>query len=63
MSKPKYEFLVQKRENAETELFNSSNAFVECSNMMGDVYEDIDDYNPSRKRKHLIVFDRRRYDK
>ena len=24
---------------------------------MGDVYENIDDYNPSRKRKKLIVFD------
>ena len=24
---------------------------------MGDVYENIDDYNPNRKRKILIVFD------
>ena len=24
---------------------------------MDDVYENIDDYNPSRKRKTLIVFD------
>ena len=24
---------------------------------MGDVYENIDDYNPKRKRKILIVFD------
>ena len=24
---------------------------------MGDVYEDIDNYNPGRKRKILIVFD------
>ena len=24
---------------------------------MGDVYENIDDYSPSRKRKILIVFD------
>ena len=24
---------------------------------MDDVYENIDDYNPSRKRKILIVFD------
>ena len=24
---------------------------------MDDVYENIDDYNPSRKRKNLIVFD------
>ena len=25
--------------------------------MMGDVYENIDDYNPNRKRKILIIFD------
>ena len=33
------------------------NAFIECSNSMDDVYESIDDYNPKRKRKILIVFD------
>ena len=36
---------------------NDSNAFIECSNTMDDVYNNIDDYNPSRKRKILIVFD------
>ena len=30
---------------------------IECSNTMDDVYENIDDYNLSRKRKILIVFD------
>ena len=33
------------------------NAFIECSNTMDDVYENIDDYNSKRKRKILIVFD------
>ena len=37
--------------------FNDPNAFIECSNMMDDVYENIGDYNPNRKRKFLIVFD------
>ena len=32
-------------------------AFIECSNSMDDVYEDIDEYNPTRKRKILIVSD------
>ena len=32
-------------------------AFIECSNRMDDVYENIDDCNPSRKRKIMIVFD------
>ena len=36
---------------------NDPNAFIECSNMMDDVYENINDYNSSRKRKILIVFD------
>ena len=36
---------------------NDLNAFTECSNTMDDVYENIDDYNPNRKRKILIVFD------
>ena len=55
LSKPKYEFLNKKREDAEH--FNDSNAFIECSNTMDDVYENINDYNSSRKRKILIVFD------
>ena len=33
------------------------NGFIECSNTMDDVYENVDDYNLSRKRKKLIVFD------
>ena len=32
-------------------------AFIECSNMMDDVYENIGDYNRIRERKKLIVFD------
>ena len=36
---------------------NDLNAFIECFNTMDAVYENIDDYNPSRKRKILIVFD------
>ena len=57
LSEPKYEFLIKKCEDAGTKHFNDSNAFIECSNTMDDVYENIDDYNPNRKRKILIVFD------
>ena len=28
-----------------------------CSNTIDDVYEDIDNYNPKREKKVLIVFD------
>ena len=36
---------------------NDSKAFIECSNTMDDVYENINDCNPNRRRKILIVFD------
>ena len=57
LSEPKYEFLIKKRKDAGTKHFIGPNAFIECSNTMDDVYENIDDYNPSRRRKTLIVFD------
>ena len=56
-SELKYEFLIKNREDAGTKHFNDLNAFIKCSNTMDDVYENIDDYNPSRKRKVLIMFD------
>ena len=48
-SEPKYEYLIKKHENAGTDHFNDPNAFIECFNTMDDGYENIDDYNPSRK--------------
>ena len=57
LSEPKYEFLFKKREDVGIKCCNDSNAFIECSNTMDDVYENIDTYKPSRKRKILIVLD------
>ena len=57
LNEPKYKILIKKRKDAGIKHLNDPNAFIECSNTMDDVYEDIDDYNPSRKRKNLIVFD------
>ena len=57
LSQPKYEFLIKKREDFRIKRLNDSNAFIECSNTAEYVYGNIDDYNPSRKRKILIVFD------
>ena len=54
---PKYECLIKKRKDLGIKHFNDPNAFTECSNTMDDVYENINDYNRSRKRKILIVFD------
>ena len=56
-SESKYEILIKNRENVGIKHFNDPNAFIECSNMMDDVYENINDYNLIRKRKILLVFD------
>ena len=57
LSESKYEHLIKNRENAGIKHLNDSKAFTDCSNTMDDVYENIDNYNPKRKRKVLIVFD------
>ena len=57
LSEPKYEYLIKKREDAGIKHLNNPNTFIECSDMMDDVYENINHYNPSRKRKILIFFD------
>ena len=57
LSEPKYEFLIKKREDAGIKHLNDSKAFIESSNTMDDVYENIDECNPNRQRKILIVFD------
>ena len=55
LSEPKYEFLIKKCKKIKH--LNEPNTFIECSNTMNAVYENIDDCNPSRKRKNLVVFD------
>ena len=53
--------MIKKCKNAGIKYLNDPNAFIECSNTMDDVCENIDDYNPSRKRKTLIVFDEKNF--
>ena len=43
LSEPKYEYLIKKRENAGIKHLNNPDAFIEYSNMMNDVYENIND--------------------
>ena len=54
LSEPKYDFLIKMCEDAGTKHLNDPNAFIECSNTMDDVYENIDDYNPSRKMEVVL---------
>ena len=53
-SEPKYEFFIKKCEDVGTNYFNDPNAFIECSNMIDDVYENIEDYNPNRKKINCV---------
>ena len=53
----KCQYLINKREGVGIDHFNDPKAFIEYSNDMHNVYENIDDYNPDKENKLLIVFD------
>ena len=53
----KYQFLINKRESTGSKYLNDSKAFIEYSNDMDDIYKNIEEYNPNKKRKILILFD------
>ena len=57
MNEPKHEYVIKKREDMGIKHVNNQNAYIECSNTMDDVYENIHDYNSSSRGKFLIVFD------
>ena len=50
LSESKYQFLIKKREDAGIKSLNDPSAFIEYSNTMDDVYNNIDDYNPEKRR-------------
>ena len=35
---------------------NDSKTFIEYSNNVGDVYKNVEEYNPNKKLKMLIIF-------
>ena len=49
--------MIENCKNTGIKHLNDGNAFIEYSSTMDDVYKNIDDYNPNRKRKILIVSD------
>ena len=53
----KYQYLITIREKVGINRFNDFNAYIEYSNDMRDAYKNIDDYNPDKDNKKLIVFD------
>ena len=53
----KYQYLINKREQAGIQNLNDPHAFIEYSNDMNDVLDDINNYNKNRDKKVLIIFD------
>ena len=53
MIEPKYEYWIKKHEDVLIKHVHNPNAFIEYSNAMDDVDENINDYNPIRKRKKI----------
>ena len=53
----KYQYLINKREQAGIKNLNDPHVFIEYSIDMNDVLEDINNYNAKRDKKVLIIFD------
>ena len=52
LSEPKYEYLINNRKNAGIKHLNDSKAFIECSNTMDDIYENINITIQTEKEKN-----------
>ena len=53
----KYQLLINKCEGVGLNEYNDSKAFIEYSNDMDDICENIEEYSQDKERKMLIVFD------
>ena len=53
----KFQLLINKRENTGLKYLNDPKTFIEYSNDMDDIYKNIEEYNPNKKPKILMVFD------
>ena len=54
---PKFEYLINIREQAGIKNLNDPQVFIEYSDDMNDVLDDTNNYNKNRDKKVLIVFD------
>ena len=57
IDKSKYKYLINKREQAGIKNLNDPHAFIEYSDDMDDVLDNINNYNKNRDKKVLVVFD------
>ena len=48
----KYQLLINKRESTGSRYLNDSKVFMEYSNDMDDIYQNIEEFNPNKKEKY-----------
>ena len=53
----KYQLLINRKEKVGIKKLKNPKAFIGYSQTIDDVYENLEGYNPTKKRKVLIVFD------
>ena len=53
----KYQLLINGREKVGVKTLKNPKAFIDYSQTVDDVYENLEDYNSTKKMKVLIVFD------
>ena len=56
-SNQSYQLLINGRENVEIKILKNPKTFIDYSQTIDDVYENLEDFNPTKKRIVLIVFD------
>ena len=52
----KYQLLDNGREDVGNEILKNPKAFIDYSETIDDVYGNLEDYNPTKKRRVLVVF-------
>ena len=52
----KYQFFINKPQRIGLKHWNDSKAFIEYSDDMDDIYKNIEEYNPNKKRKIIIAY-------
>ena len=57
LHEPKYEYLINKREETGIKNFIDAHAFIDYSDDMNEVLDDINNHNKNRDKKVSIVFD------
>ena len=53
----KYQLLISGREKVGVKLLKNPKVFINYSQIIENVYENLEDYNPTKKGRVLIVFD------